>query len=324
MEQKNVSVDGRSSGEYSNVVPASTMGLGATTNSLLQGIGKRVRTLRSQRALTRKALAERAGVSERFLAKLESGSGNASILFLNQLTVALGCQLADLVIDGDEFMQHQWSAIRALLRGKSRDELQKACTVLQTLFASTPEQVPDRRERIALIGLRGAGKSAFGRMLAEDRKCRFVELTQVVAEIAGCAVSDIYSLYGESAYRRYERRALATVIDELPQAVIAIPGGLVTDKETYAILCARCFTVWLQATPDDHMSRVLAQGDMRPIAGYSEAIDDLHRILSSRRELYAQADLVHNTSEEPLAISYLKLRERLYGAGQSGMERPIS
>ncbi|WP_243658605.1 helix-turn-helix transcriptional regulator [Paraburkholderia sp. BL9I2N2] len=316
MEQKIVSIERRSTAERSNATPASSADLGASTNSLLETIGKRIRQLRSQRALTRKALAELAGVSERFLAKLEGGSGNASVLFLNQLTSALGCPLSDLVTDGEEIEEHQWLAIRSLLRGKSRDELHKACTVLETHFAL--EQAPDRRERIALIGLRGAGKTTLGRMLADDRKCRFVELTQVVGNIAGCPVSEIYSLYGESAYRRYERRALTAVIAEFPRAVIAIPGGLVTEEEIYAILRASCFTVWLQATPDDHMSRVLAQGDMRPIAGHSEAIDDLEHLLSSRREHYAQADLAHDTSEKPLAESYLQLRERLCGASGCG------
>jgi XRE family aerobic/anaerobic benzoate catabolism transcriptional regulator len=230
--------------------------------------------------MTRKALAHLAGVSERHLANLETGQGNASVMLLRQLARALGATIGELVGEGVA------GSTRA-----SRD--------------------PDRTGRVALIGLRGAGKSTLGRMLADDLTIPFIELDRVVERIAGCDVGEIHSLYGAAAFRRYELRALEETIADHRHAVIATGGGLVNEPDTYALLRARCFTVWLRATPDEHMKRVIAQGDMRPMAGNAEAMDDLKRILAGREAAYARADLIFDTSGKPLAEAYLALRSQV-------------
>jgi len=142
----------------------------------------------------------------------------------------------------------------------------------------------------------------------------------VIERLAGCPPSEIHSLYGASAYRRYEHRALEAVVAEHPRAVIASPGGLVSEPATFNVLLAHCFTVWLQATPEEHMRRVVAQGDLRPMSGNREAMDDLKRILAGRSELYGRADMTFDTSEKTLADAYLQLRDRL--AARLGAEAP--
>ncbi|MGI4815206.1 MAG: helix-turn-helix transcriptional regulator [Janthinobacterium lividum] len=275
----------------------------------LVAMGERVRTLRARRGLTRKALSMEADVSERHLANLESGVGNASVLFLRQLTQALNCALAEIV--GDETTSSaEWLLIRELLHQRDTEALKRARLMLAELFTSVPQD-PHRKTRIALIGLRGAGKSTLGRMLADDLKAPFVELNRVIEQLAGCSPSEIHALYGASAYRRYEQRALEAVINEHPRAVIAPPGGLVSEATTFNLLLSHCFCIWLQATPEEHMRRVIAQGDLRPMSGNKEAMEDLKRILAGRNEFYSKADMSFDTGGKTLADSYLQLRDRL-------------
>jgi XRE family aerobic/anaerobic benzoate catabolism transcriptional regulator len=278
----------------------------------LVGLGEAVRTLRARRGMTRRALAVEAGVSERHLANLESGVGNASILVLRQVAAALDVPLADL-FDARPDASAEAALIRDLLRDRAEGELQRARLMLSRLFGDA-SQGGGRRTRIALIGLRGAGKSTLGRMLAADLGYPFVELNREIERLAGCGVAEIHSLYGPSAYRRYERRALDDVVQRLRQAVIATPGGLVSDATTFNRLLDRCFTVWLQATPDEHMSRVLAQGDYRPMAGNGEAMDDLRRILAGRTPFYAKADVTFETSGRTLEQSFAGLRRVIHTA----------
>lgn len=272
-------------------------------------LGDRVRTLRARQGMTRKALAHSADVSERHLANLETGQGNASVMLLRQLAAALRCTIAELVGE-DAVASAEWSQIRQLLRGRDDAALQRARRALTELFGAQASD-PARTGRIALIGLRGAGKSTLGRMLADDLKVPFVELNHVIERLAGCDVREIHSLYGPTAYRRYELRALEDVITGHTQAVIATGGGIVSEPVTYDLLLSRCFTVWLRALPEEHMKRVIAQGDLRPMAGNAEAMADLKRILASRDELYAKADLVFDTSGRSLAGSYLDLHGAL-------------
>ncbi|MGH8795659.1 MAG: shikimate kinase, partial [Caldimonas sp.] len=181
------------------------------------------------------------------------------------------------------------------------------------LFGAPASQAA-RRQRIALIGLRGAGKSTLGRMLAESWKVPFVELNRSIAEVAGCSPGEIHSLYGPAAYRRYEKRALEETIRRHPRAVIATPGGIVADPATFSLLLAQCYTVWVRATPEEHMGRVLAQGDTRPMAGHAgnaEAMGDLRRILESRAAFYAKADEVFETSGRSVDESFESLRAQL-------------
>ncbi len=235
-------------------------------------LGERVRLLRARRGLSRKAAAARAQVSERHWANLESGTGNASILVLLQVAKALQCGLV-------------------------------------TLLEEAPAAGSMRRQHIALIGLRGAGKSTLGQRLAQELGYVFVELSRVIEQLAGCSISEIHGLYGPQAYRRYERRALEDSLAQHPHAVLATPGGLVSEETTFNMMLAQCFTIWLQATPEDHMARVLAQGDTRPIAASTEAMQDLRRILNNRSPFYAKADVHFDTSAQPLEDSFQALKK---------------
>ena len=271
--------------------------------------GERVRLMRSRRGVTRKILAQEAGISERHLANLETGTGNASVLLLRQLARALNCSMAELV-GQDGVASPELVLIRQLLRGRDEGTLQRARLALADLLG-TAYPDPTRAGRIALIGLRGAGKSSLGRLLADDLGIPFVELNRVIEQIVGCDVREIHSLYGASAYRRYEQRALEETIAAYPKAVLATGGGLVSEASTFELLLAHCYTVWLRASPEEHMQRVVAQGDLRPMAGSPEAMDDLKRILASREAFYAKADLAFDTGGKPLADAYLGLRTGL-------------
>ena len=286
----------------------------------LIALGERTRALRARRGLTRKGLAKAAEVSERHLANVEMGVGNASVQFLRQLAQALNCSLAELV--GDETASSpEWLMIREILRGRNDAELVQARSALASMFGEPASQAA-RRQRIALIGLRGAGKSTLGRALAEGWKVPFVELNRGIEALAGCTLSEIHSLYGPAAYRRYEKRALEDTIQRYPRAVIATPGGIVSDPATFNLLLAHCYTVWVRATPEEHMGRVLAQGDTRPMAGHTgnaEAMNDLRRILESRAAFYSKADAVFDTSEMSPEAALEALRELLR---ETGAARP--
>ena len=278
----------------------------------LGALGERTRAVRARRGLTRKGLAKAADVSERHLANVEMGVGNASVQFLRQLAQALDCSIAELV--GDETASSpEWLMIRELLRGRSEAELVQARGALAAIFGA-PTSPAARRQRIALIGLRGAGKSTLGRALAQGWRVPFVELNRSIEALAGCTLSEIHSLYGPVAYRRYEKRAMEETIQRFPRAVIATPGGIVSDPATFNLLLAHCYTVWVRATPEEHMGRVLAQGDTRPMAGNTgnaEAMNDLRRILESRAAFYSKADAVFDTSEMSPEAALTALRAQL-------------
>lgn len=275
-------------------------------NSFLVALGERTRALRSRRGMTRKAVALAADVSERHLANLEYGVGNASILVLLQVAGALQCTLAELLGDVTT-TSPEWLLIRELLEHRDDAELRRARVAIGELFGTGGGNAA-RSPRVALIGLRGAGKSTLGRMLAADLGVPFVELSLEIEKFAGCSVAEIQALYGQNAYRRYERRALEEAIQIHGEAVIASPGGLVSDPATFNLMLAHCTTVWLQAKPEDHMSRVIDQGDMRPMGTSKEAMEDLKGILAGRTAFYSKADLSLDTSAQPLAPTFKLLR----------------
>lgn len=275
-------------------------------NPLLTALGERVRTLRARRGLTRKALAQAADVSERHLANLEYGVGNPSLLVLQQVAGALQCSLAELVGDVTT-SSPEWLLIREMLESRSEADLHRARIAIGDLFG-TGGDPSQRQRRIALIGLRGAGKTTLGQMLADDLDAPFIELSREIEKVAGYSIREIHDLYGTGAYRRYERRALEEVIQIHPDAVIATPGGLVSEAGTFNLLLSHCTTVWLQAEPEDHMGRVAEQGDMRPMAASKEAMEDLRRILAGRSAFYSKADLTLDTSQQPLEQSFQSLR----------------
>jgi len=252
----------------------------------LMALGERVRNLRSRKGMTRKAVALAADVSERHLANLEYGTGNVSVLVLLQVSHALQCSLAELLGDIST-SSPEWLLIRELLSKRTEADLRRARVQLTEMFGESGDATA-RRTRIALIGLRGAGKTTLGQRLADDLGFTFIELSREIEKFAGCQISEIHNLYGANAYRRYERRALEEAIQIYPEVVIATPGGLVSDSANFNLLLTHCTTVWLQANANDHMSRVAAQGDLRPMAASPDAMEDLKRILEGRSAFYSR------------------------------------
>lgn len=279
----------------------------------LSQLGERVRALRSRRGVTRKTLAHLADVSERHLANLEYGTGNASVLILLQVAQALQCSMAELI--GDVTTSNpEWLLIRELLEHRDEATLRRVRIAVGELLGTgggQGQQNKARSLRIALVGLRGAGKSTLGAMLAEALDFPFVELSREIEKFAGCSVGEIQGLYGQAAYRRYERRALEEAIQIYPEAVIATPGGIVSDPATFNQLLGHCTTVWLQADAEDHMQRVASQGDMRPMAASKEAMDDLRAILAGRMAFYAKAELHIDTSAQSLPETFELLHARV-------------
>ena len=278
-------------------------------NPALVALGDRVRGLRARRGQTRRAIAQAANVSERHLANLEYGIGNASFMVLQQVASALHCSMAELIGDVTT-SSPEWLLIRELLGQADEATLRKVRVALGQLLGTGGGNA-QLSTRIALVGLRGAGKSTLGQLLADDLDFPFVELSREIEKFAGCSISEIQGLYGMNAYRRYERRALEEAIQIYPEAVIATPGGLVSDAATFNQLLAHCTTVWLQARPEDHMQRVAAQGDMRPMAASKEAMEDMRQILKGRAAFYSKADLTLDTSAQELDATFLLLRSKV-------------
>ena len=278
------------------VPPASANG----EAEFLRQLGERVREARARRGMTRKILARHSEVSERYLAQLESGHGNISIVLLRQVAQAMGLPLADLVREGPEHPVEFTLLVQSLARLEPR-ELAEARKLLAASFGAAVES--ERRHRIALIGLRGAGKSTLGARLAKKLGVPFVELDREIERISGMTLATLFDLYGQSAYRRYERRALESAIESQERAVIATGGSLVSEPGTFDLLLASCFTVWLTARPEEHMSRVVAQGDFRPMADNEAAMEDLRKILEGRRALYSKADATIETAGKSVEAS---------------------
>jgi len=270
----------------------------------LRLLGERIREARARRGMTRKILARDSGVSERYLAQLESGQGNISIILLRQVAQAMGLPLADIVREGPEHPAELTLLIQSLTR-LAPAELAEARQLLAQSFGHAMEH--ERRHRIALIGLRGAGKSTLGAALARELGVPFIELDREIERLAGMDLATLFDLYGQSAYRRHERKALESLIETQKRAVIATGGSLVSEPATYELLLETCFTIWLTATPEEHMSRVVAQGDLRPMADNVAAMEDLRRILAGRRALYARADRTIDTAGKSIEQSLAEL-----------------
>jgi XRE family aerobic/anaerobic benzoate catabolism transcriptional regulator len=241
-------------------------------HAFLARLGERVRAWRTEHGMTRKQLSVASGVSERYLAQLEAGEGNMSVLLLRKVARAMGV------------------AVERLVR---EDEAQQ--------------------RPIALLGLRGAGKSTLGAKLAQSLNVPFVELDREVEKEAGAPLGEVFAMYGQDAFRRFERRALERVLGEHAQAVIATSGSLVTDPGTYDLVLERCRSIWLKASPDEHMARVIAQGDMRPFKGRSAALDEIGKLLEDRDRLYGRANAVVDTSGKTVRQSLAELRKLTAG-----------
>jgi XRE family aerobic/anaerobic benzoate catabolism transcriptional regulator len=276
--------------------------------AFLHSLGRHVRELRERRGMSRKQAARESGVSERHLAHLEAGEGNISILLLRRIVRVLNVSLADLLSDHDDESADK-RVIRRLLERVPASRLE---VLMSRLMRDLGGPDGGRRWRVALIGLRGAGKSTLGARLAQELGAPFIEIDREIERDAGMPVAEIFSLYGQTGYRRFEKRALERVVSEHERAVLSVGGGIVSQPDTYAFLLAHCHTVWLKAAPEEHMARVIAQGDLRPMAGHEEAMDDLRRILKAREALYAKADTVVDTSGGDIEASFARLREAVF------------
>jgi XRE family transcriptional regulator, aerobic/anaerobic benzoate catabolism transcriptional regulator len=276
----------------------------------LRLLGDRIREARARRGMTRKILARDSKVSERYLAQLEAGHGNVSIVLLRQIAQAMGLPLVDLVREEPDRPVELTLMIQTLAR-LSGKELAQARKILAETFGAAIER--ERRHRIALIGLRGAGKSTLGAMLAKELAVPFIELDREIERESGTSLSEVFDLYGQGAFRRYERRALESVIERHDRAVIATGGSIVSEAATFDLLLSACFTIWLAAAPEEHMARVVAQGDTRPMADNEEAMEDLRRILAGREVLYSKADVCVDTAGKTTAQSLRELKKAVAG-----------
>jgi XRE family aerobic/anaerobic benzoate catabolism transcriptional regulator len=273
-------------------------------SEFLSTLGKRVREAREARGMGRKTLAAEANVSERYLAQLEVGDSNVSILLLRRIALAMGMSFAKLLDRSEDSVEQR--LIRRFLEHLPAHRLEE---VVFRLMRDFGYEEAARKKRTALIGLRGAGKSTLGAMLAKELRVPFVELNSEVEREAGIGLSDVFMLYGQSGFRRIERRCLERVIKANDRMVVSVGGGIVSEPETYNLLLSNCFTIWLKATPEEYMSRVIAQGDLRPMRGNEEAMEDLRQILIAREPLYSKADAIIDNSGQTPEQSLLKLRQ---------------
>jgi XRE family aerobic/anaerobic benzoate catabolism transcriptional regulator len=274
----------------------------------LRQLGDRVREARARRGMTRKILARDSQVSERYLAQLEAGQGNISILLLRELARALDLPLSSLVGEGPEPPVDLVHTIEFLRRLRGPD-LAEAHKLLVGQFGGS--EIDARRQRIALVGLRGAGKSTLGAKLAERLGVPFIELDREIEAASGQPLSGIFDLYGQPGFRRFERLCLDKVIEQHPRFVLATGGGLVSEPATFERLLNACFTIWVKAAPAEHMQRVVAQGDMRPMTDNREAMADLQRILAVREPLYRKADATIDTAGSSIEESLEALAKAL-------------
>lgn len=278
-------------------------------NGFLLFLGKRVRGLRNRRGMTRKMMAREADVSERHLAQLEAGEGNVSIVLLRRIAGALHVSLAELFAPEAE-TQHEKLLIQRFLERLPAHRVEDAMFRLMREFG---EEEKARRARVALVGIRGAGKSTLGSRLGEVLKIPFIELDHEIEKDTGMPLGEIFSLYGQAGYRAIERRLLERVLDEHPRAILSVGGGVVSEKETYDYLLSNCYTVWIKAKPEEYMARVIAQGDLRVMGGSNQAMEDLRRILEAREPLYRKADMFLETSGNSVDESFSQLRAALQG-----------
>src|SRR5215472_1523117 len=272
--------------------------------AFVAAVGRLVRLSRAKRGMTRRQLAQASGASERYLAQIEGGQGNPSVIILASIARALDIPIIELIPRSNG----RTAAMAQILDVLGRVPITELPDIAELLERRAGQDAAaDRGRRIALVGLRGAGKSTLGRRLADTLGCPFIELDRLVEQDYGARIPDLIEMAGLATFRRYERTCLERVIDEHEAAVIATAGGIVSDSETYALLLRRTHTVWIKARPDEHMRRVMAQGDFRPMAQNREAMADLVAILDARRADYARAQAELDTSGDTVEQSCAKL-----------------
>ena len=258
----------------------------------LEQLGQRVRTMRALRGMSRKVLAKVSGISERYIAQLEGGKGNVSIVLLRRVSNAMGAHLEDLIPSTEP--APDWAVIRDLLRKATPGQIEQARNVLAGGSAAAHRKMSF--SGIALIGLRGAGKSTLGKMLAKKIGWSFVELNKEIEAQNGLSVAEIIALYGQEGFRRMEQAALTQLLARKELMVLATGGGIVSEPLTFDLILSSFYTIWLKADPEEHMSRVRKQGDLRPMADDRSAMGELRNILVSREPLYARASAVVDTA----------------------------
>lgn len=281
-------------------------------SSFLEQLGQRVRTMRALRGMSRKVLARVSGISERYIAQLEGGKGNVSIVLLRRVSNALGMHLEDLIPSTDP--APDWSVIRDLLRKATPGQIAQAKDVLAG-HGTTAYKSPFCG--IALIGLRGAGKSTLGRLLAKKIGWHFVELNKEIETQNGLSVAEIIALYGQEGFRRLEQAALNRLLARRELMVLATGGGIVSEPLTFDLILSSFYTVWLKAEPEEHMARVRGQGDLRPMADDRSAMAELRNILTSREPLYARANAVVDTAGLAVDAAAARLIDTVKGVLQS-------
>ena len=272
--------------------------------AFVAAVGRLVRLARAKRGMTRRQLAHASGASERYLAQIEGGAGNPSVIMLASIAHALDVPIIEL-LPRSNGRSAAMAQILDVLARTPRAELPALAELIESRAGR--DAGIDRGRRIALVGLRGAGKSTLGRRLADTLGCPFIELDRLVEQDYDARIPDLIEMAGIATFRRYERACLERVIDEHAAAVIATAGGIVSNPETYALLLRRTHTVWIKARPDEHMRRVMAQGDFRPMAQNREAMADLVAILDARRADYARAQAQLDTSGDSAEQSCAKL-----------------
>ncbi|MFC3613233.1 helix-turn-helix transcriptional regulator [Lutimaribacter marinistellae] len=284
----------------------------ASVSALITRVGERVRRAREHRGIPRRVLSEISGVSPRYLAQLEAGEGNISIGLLQRVAIALDHRIEWLVGEEDP-----WTSDALRVTDLFREASSDVQANVMRLLKPEPAEVM-RAQRICLVGLRGAGKSTLGAMLGEELGFPFVELNDEIEEQAGMPVGEVMALYGQEGYRKLEAQAVSRVIATHESMILAVAGGIVAEPDTYNTLLSRFHTIWLRATPVEHMDRVRAQGDERPMAGNPEAMEQLKSILTSREALYAKAQAQLDTSGQPLETSLQQLAELVQERGFTG------
>lgn len=273
----------------------------------LRFLGRRVRGLRARRGMTRKMMAKEADVSERHLAQLESGEGNISIVLLARIAGALNVSLAEMFSPEAETRREK-VLIQRFLERLPAHRVEDALSRLVREFGAEEKT---RRKRVALIGIRGAGKSTLGAKLAEEWKVPFIELDHEIEKDAGIPLGEIFSLYGQAGFRGMEKRVLERVVEDNERAVLSVGGGVVSETETYEHLLAHCYTVWIKAQPEEYMARVMAQGDLRVMGGSKQAMEELRGILEAREPLYRKADFSLDTTGDSVEESFANLKAGL-------------
>jgi XRE family transcriptional regulator, aerobic/anaerobic benzoate catabolism transcriptional regulator len=258
--------------------------------ALMSRVGERVREARERKGIPRRVLSETSGVSPRYLAQIEAGEGNISIALLLRVAIALDYRVEWLTTDDDPWTSDVSHAAE-LFRRANADVRARVMAELNPL--PSPQR---KARRICLVGLRGAGKSTLGAMAGRALGLPFVELNRDIAEQAGMPVTEVMALYGQEGYRRLEAQAMNRIIATHDSMILAVAGGIVSEPETYNTLIDNFHTVWLKARPEEHMERVRAQGDTRPMAGKPEAMEQLKSILTARETLYAKAEAQLDTS----------------------------